>query len=206
MESIVLNVDYNKIIHTIPSKSFDCAIVDIPYGIGVAKMPFTQVRNREVKQKNGSTLIVKGNNYTLKDWDTSPPPQEYFDELKRISHNQIIFGIDYVDWKGVGPGRIKWNKCVPGGLSFKGYETAYCSFIDSELELKLLWNGFRQAKSLEFPTIQQGNKKLNEKRIHPCHKPMLLYDLLIKTFNLQNKRIIDTHLGGGEHTQSSIQS
>ena len=43
----------------------------------------------------------------------------------------------------------------------------------------------------------QGNKKLNEKRIHPTHKPRLLYQMLYERFCKPSDRIIDTHLGGG---------
>ena len=74
---------------------------------------------------------------------------------------------------GVGTGRIKWDKGVAEGMSFKKYELAYCSMIDYEMESPLLWTGMCQAKSLSEPMTQQGNKKLNEKRIHPCHKPIM---------------------------------
>jgi site-specific DNA-methyltransferase (adenine-specific) len=76
---------------------------------------------------------------------------------------------------------------------------AYCSIIDYEMELPLLWAGMQQAKSLLEPMTQQGNKKLNEKRIHPTHKPVLLYKALLKLFAIPNMNILDTHLGGGSN-------
>lgn len=82
-------------------------------------------------------------------------------------------------------------------VSFKGYEMAYCSLTDEEIEIDLLWAGMMQAKSLSEPMIQQGNKKLNEKRIHPCHKPRLLYRKLIYDYGFEGMKLIDTHLGGG---------
>ena len=97
---------------------------------------------------------------------------------------QIIFGIEYFEWVGVGSGRIKWIKGVPEGVSFKGYELAYCSLIYDEVELPLLWAGMFQAKSLSDPMIQQGNKQLNEKRIHPTHKPVMLYDSIYRVICL----------------------
>lgn len=74
---------------------------------------------------------------------------------------------------------------------------AYCSMIDYEMDLPLLWAGMCQAKSLSEPMTQQGNKKLNEKRIHPCHKPIMLYDKLFLEFGFKGMKVIYTHLGGG---------
>ncbi len=45
--------------------------------------------------------------------------------------------------------------------------------------------------------VQQGNKKLNEKRIHPTHKPIMLYDTIFKKFGFSGMKVLDTHLGGG---------
>ena len=184
-----------------PDRYFDLAVCDIPYGINVGNMAYLKERSTTVKQKNGTRLNGNRNKkaYTQKDWDKSPPSQSYFDELKRISKEQIIFGIEYVNWSAVGSGRIKWIKGVAEGMSFKPYEMAYCSMIDYELELPLLWNGMRQAKSLSEPMTQQGNKKLNEKRIHPCHKPILLYDAIYSNFGFSGMKVIDTHLGGGSN-------
>ncbi len=55
----------------------------------------------------------------------------------------------------------------------------------------------QQAKGLSEPMTQQGNKKLNERRIHPCHKPRLLYKKLIMDYGFHGMRLLDTHLGGG---------
>lgn len=180
-----------------PSQYFDLLVADIPYGLNVAKMAFTQETNTTVKQRNGTRLKTPKEKYALKSWDTNVPSQGYFDEVRRVSKHQIIFGVEYVNWEGLGPGRIKWDKCVPNGLSFKGYEMAYCSMIDDVFEFKLLWTGMRQAKNLFEPTTQQGNKKLNEKRIHPTQKPTLLYQLLFQRFCNPGWIILDTHLGSG---------
>ena len=197
--STVFNDDYRNILSSFEDGYFDLALCDIPYGIDVANMAFLKEVKTTVKQKNGTRLNGNTNKkvHTFKDWDKEPPPQEYFDELKRISKHQIIFGIEYVNWTGVGTGRIKWNKGVAEGMSFKKYELAYCSMIDYEMELPLLWAGMCQAKSLSEPTTQQGNKKLNEKRIHPCHKPIMLYDKLLLEFGVKGIKVIDTHLGSG---------
>lgn len=197
LTSTVSIIDCMSGMKTHSDKYFDLGICDIPYGINVAKMAYTQEDNRPVKQKNGNTLRIKKAKYIHKDWDTVTPPQEYFNELCRITKHQIIFGIEYTNWIGVGPGRIRWDKRVPDGLSFSRYEVAYCSLISSEIEIPLLWAGMMQAKSIKEPTTMQGNKKLNEKRIHPCHKPIMLYDILFQKFIPNGGRVIDTHLGGG---------
>lgn len=175
------NCHYNSLLQTLSDKSIDIAICDIPYGINVGKMAYlTETKNR-VRQRNGAKLNANNNKtvYTKKEWDSKTPDQAYFDELCRVSKHQIIFGVEYVNWTGLGAGRIKWDKCVPPALSFKGYEMAYCSMIDMEMEIKLLWSGMNQAKSLAEPTTQQGNKKLNEKRYHPTGKPVFTLQKII---------------------------
>jgi site-specific DNA-methyltransferase (adenine-specific) len=203
--SIVYNDDYKNILPKFKDDYFDLALCDIPYGIDVTKMSFLKEVNTTVKQKNGTRINGNPNKkvHALNDWDKQTPPQEYFDEIKRISKHQIIFGVEYVNWEGLGKGRIKWDKGVAEGVSFKKYEMAYCSMIDYEMELPLLWAGMCQAKSLSEPMTQQGNKKLNEKRIHPCHKPIMLYDKLLLEFGFKGMKVIDTHLGGGSSRISS---
>ncbi len=189
-------MDYMK---TIQTGFFDIAIPDIPYGIGVNKMAFLRENKITVKQKNGSRLNPKKNRLIIHfgDWDFETPTQEYYNELKRVSKHQIIFGIDYVNWSGLGNGRIKWNKCVPDGVSFKSVEMAYCSMIDYTKEIKLLHSGMMQAKSLSEPTTQQGDKSLNEIRIHPTQKPVLLYKRIFLDFAKPGMKIFDSHFGSG---------
>lgn len=199
MSSTVFNTDCMKIMAKYPDGYFDLAVCDVPYGIDVGKMAFLKETKTLVRQKNGNRLNgnLSKKTHTKKDWDSYPPPQAYFDELQRVAKGQIIFGVEYLDWIGLGSGRIRWNKGVPEGVSFKGYEMAYCSLIDKEIELNLLWSGMNQAKSLSEPMVQQGNKALNEKRIHPTQKPVLLYDWIIGNFSKSGMRILDTHLGSG---------
>ena len=102
-----------------------------------------------------------------------------------------------MNWQGVGPGRIKWDKCVPEGMSFNRYEVAYCSLITNTQTIKLLWSGMQQAKSLSEPETAQGNKKLNEKRIHVTQKPVLLYKRLLQLYAHTGEKIFDPNLGSG---------
>ena len=193
------NADNLEIMRGMKDNEFDLAICDIPYGIGVAKMAFLKETKTTVKQKNGTRINPNQNKkkHTFKDWDNATPPQAYFDELRRISKNQIVFGADYANWTGLGNGRIKWDKGFSEGVSFNQFEFAYCSCINNEIEIQLLWAGMMQAKGLNDPMTQQGNKKLNEKRIHPCQKPVMFYDLILKKFSNPGDKILDTHLGSG---------
>jgi site-specific DNA-methyltransferase (adenine-specific) len=198
-KSIVYNQDYRQGLKKTPDKYYDLLIADIPYGINVGKMSYLSETKTTIKQKNGKRINGNGSKepYTLKEWDSECPKQDYFDEVCRVSKNQIIFGVEYVDWIGLGDGRIKWNKGFAEGVSFKPYEMAYCSFIVNTYEFDLLWAGMCQAKSLKEPMVQQGNKKLNEKRIHPCYKPRLLYKKLLYEFGFKGMKLLDTHVGGG---------
>lgn len=191
-------IDCMEFMANVPDKAYKWVVADIPYGIGVGKMAYLTEMNTTVKQKNGTYLNANKNKtpYIIKDWDSNTPTQAYFDEAVRVSENQIIFGINYVDWKGVGKGRIKWNKGFAKGISFNKYEYAYCSSIEDEIEIEFLWAGMMQAKSLKEPMTQQGNKNKNEKRIHPTHKPVRLYSKIFIDIIKEPCKILDTHGGG----------
>lgn len=181
-----------------PDGYFSIGITDIPYGIDVGNMAFVKEDKTTVKQKNGNKLNPNKNK-KLKpaDWDSETPSINYWNEFKRVTKHQIFFGVEYVDWD-LGNGRIKWNKGVAEGMSFKSYEMAYCSFIDYTKEIDYLWSGMMQGKSILEPMIQQGNKKLNEKRLHITQKPIFLWDLIL-LFCTENgidiSNILDTHMG-----------
>ena len=121
------------------------------------------------------------------------PNKDYFDELFRVSKNQIIWGVNYFDYS-FGPGRIVWDK-VNGQSSFSDCEIAYCSLHDSTRMFRYMWNGMMQGKSISEGHIQQGNKALNEVRIHPTQKPINLYLWLLQTYAKDGDKILDTHVG-----------
>lgn len=195
--SVVYLMDCMELLKQVPEKYFELAVVDPPYGINVGNMSYTQEENRPCKQKNGTILRVKKLRYKHGDWDKTPPNKEYFDRLFSASSEQIVWGINHFEIENIGQGLIKWNKCVPDGVSFSNYEYAYCSLLNSEVEFIYMWAGMCQGKNLSEPTTQQGNKKLNEKRIHPTHKPIKLYEWLFKNYAKPNDKILDTHLGSG---------
>lgn len=195
--------DRLKFIKRLPDKCIDWVVDDFPYGIGADKMGYTRKQIQTKTQPNGNRLEIKMGNYHKGNWDSATPNQEYFNEILRISHNQIMFGIEYVDWDFVGPGRIKWNKMVADGSTFKKYELAYCSSIDYTHEINLLHSGMMQAKSIAEPTVMQGDKRLNEKKIHLCQKPVLLYDILYRDFIPQGSIVLDPDSGSGSNRISA---
>jgi site-specific DNA-methyltransferase (adenine-specific) len=192
------NADCMEVMKTFKDKQFDLAIVDPPYGINVAKMAYTQEDNRPCKQKNGSTLHVKKKKYKHGDWDKEPAGIEWLTELQRVSKHQIIFGINYMDFHLRG-GRIVWNKIVPEGVSFSDCEIAYCSLHERVAMVNYMWAGMFQGtycgKNISKALVQQGNKKLNEERIHPTQKPVQLYKWLLQNYAKEGDTILDTHFG-----------
>lgn len=173
-----------------PDKYFDLAIVDPPYG---RKEHGGRNRSGYVRQKNGSKIFVKDGQYENRKWDSEPPSEDYFNELMRVSKNQIIFGCNYFDYPLIG-GRIVWDKCNEGSDQSDA-EIAYCSMNDRVDIFHYMWRGMFQGKSITEGTTQQGNKRLNEKRIHPTQKPVALYEWLLNKYAKPNDIILDTHVG-----------
>lgn len=173
-------------------KAFDLAIVDPPYGRGEDG---GTNRCHGVKQKNGSVLQCMDGGYQKKDWDREPPTLEYFTEVQRVAKHQIIWGINYYPVALPG-GRIIWDK-VNDGADQSGAEIAYNSLNERVDMVRYMWRGMMQGVSTRRGTIQQGNKALNEKRIHPTQKPVKLYGWLLDEYAKPGDEILDTHLGSG---------
>ncbi len=92
-------------------------------------------------------------------------------------------------------GRIIWDKCNDGSDQSNA-EIAYNSLTNRVDIFRYLWRGMFQGKSIAEGTIQQGNKKLNEKRIHPTQKPVNLYRWILQKYKIpQEWKILDTHVG-----------
>lgn len=121
------------------------------------------------------------------------PDKAFFDELARVSKHQIIWGCNYFDYH-FGSGRIIWDKCN-GNSSFSDCEIAFCSMHGSVRLFRYMWNGMMQGKSIEEGHIQQGNKKLNEKSIHPTQKPVNLYRWISQKYIEKGWKVLDTHVG-----------
>ena len=179
-----VNMDCMEGMKSIPDKYFDLAIVDPPYFDGPNK--------RKYYGKTVNKLNIKRVEYpVMEDWNL--PSKEYFEELLRVSKNQIVWGINHFDYY-LGPGRIIWDK-VNGESSFSDCEIAYCSLHNKARLFRYMWNGMMQGKSILEGHIQQGNKGKNEIRIHPTQKPVNLYKWLLMEYAKPGHKILDTHVG-----------
>lgn len=177
------NMDCMEGMRQFPDKYFDLAIVDPPYFSGPEK--------REYYGRPISPIGVQRIYKSSAEW--SVPDESYFNELARVSKNQIIWGCNYFNYQ-FGPGRIVWDKCN-GESSFSDCEIAYCSMHDSVRLFRYMWNGMFQGRSISEGTVQKGNKKLNEKRIHPTQKPVALYEWILSKYAKEGNIILDTHVG-----------
>lgn len=190
-------MDCMDFMRTVPDKYFDLAIVDPPYGIGAGNQ---SDKSKYVIQKNGSKKFVKDGGFAKKDWDKKSPDVGYFNELVRISKNQIVFGVNYYGHFNFGPGRIVWDK-LNDHSDQNDCEIAYCSINERVDVVRFMWSGFMQglvpAKDVKTANVQQGNKSLNEKRIHPTQKPVKLYEWILKNYAQKGMKIFDSHVGSG---------
>ena len=177
------NMDCMEGMKQFPDKYFELAIVDPPYFSGPEK--------REYYGKKISPIGVQRHYKPSANWGV--PGKEYFDELARVSKNQIIWGCNYYQYI-FGTGRIIWDKCN-GESSFSDAEIAYCSIHDSVRMLRYMWNGMMQGKSITEGWIQQGVKSKNEVRIHPTQKPVALYEWQLSKYAVKGDKILDTHVG-----------
>lgn len=173
-----------------PDKYFELAIIDPNYG---RKEHGGKNRSGYVKQKNGSKIYVSDGNYIKGDWDNKPADSVFFEELFRVSQKQIIWGENYY-LDNFGAGRIVWDKCNDGSDQ-SDCEIAYNSITNRVDIFRYMWRGMFQGKSMTEGWVQQGNKLLNEKRIHPTQKPIVLYEWLLTKYATAGDKILDTHVG-----------
>jgi site-specific DNA-methyltransferase (adenine-specific) len=156
------NADNLEIMRGFADNEFDLAIVDPPYGIDIN--PNMGIKKGQKKRHNA----IK--------WDKDIPTQEYFNELFRVSKNQIIWGGNYFP---LPPTRhfIFWDKMNPEGLSFSDGEMA--------------WTSFNKA------IRKWSRRNAIDGKIHPTQKPIELYDWILRNYSEPNAKILDTHLGSG---------
>ena len=156
------NADNLEIMRGFKDNEFDLAIVDPPYGIDI----------------NPNMGIKKGQKkrHEKINWDNEIPPQEYFDELFRISKNQIIWGGNYFP---LPPTKhfIFWDKMNPEGLSFSDGEMA--------------WTSFNKA------IRKWSRRNAIDGKIHPTQKPTELMRYILKIFTNENDMVLDNTMGSG---------
>ena len=175
------NIDCMEYMKSLPDNAFDLAITDPPYGINAAETFGGEQR----KSGNGAAMKTA---FEKKDWDLAIPQKDYFDELRRVSKNQIIWGANYMTtYLPPSMGWIVWDK-DNGTTKFSDCELAYSSFKRALRKFKYMWNG-----------MLQENMKNKETKIHPTQKPVQLYEWLLTNYANTGERILDTHLGSGSH-------
>lgn len=160
------NVDCLDYIKGLPNKAYDLAIVDPPYGIGM----------NNGNGKYSRELFTKDQ----KKWDDQRPDEDYFNELFRVSVNQIIWGANYfTSFLPPSMGWICW------------YKTSQCKGRDMG-EHELAFTSFqRAARHFEKEPFHRNGSK-----IHPTQKPVALYKWLFKNYAKPGDKILDTHGGG----------
>ena len=151
----------------LPDKAFDLAIVDPPYGIGVAALNF-------------GARDVKNESCDGKQWDNTTPPDEYFAELERVSVDRIIWGANYFNCFSNKHGAIIWDKQNPMPTSSQ-CEIASYSKHQRVAYYRQTWTNYVNTKATT----------------HPTEKPVKLYEWLLTNYAKPGQRILDTHLGSG---------
>lgn len=175
--SHVENCDNMDFMRIYPDKFFDLAIIDPPYGI-------SETSYRDAAP--GKNAAAKKKDYHTELWKQEKPSIEYWNELFRVSKNQIVWGGNYFT-NNLSESRcwLIWDKCTQDSL-FADVEMAWTSFQNSAKLFTYRWNG-----------MLQQDMKNKEIRIHPTHKPIALYTWILKNCAKPGFKILDTHLGGG---------
>lgn len=190
----LLNIDCLEYMKGVPDKYFELAIVDPPYGLGMDGNNHPKGTALCFDKRSGKSNCIKRNNYTGKQWDIIPD-KKYFDELKRVSKNQIIWGANHFTSKILIDSKcwIVWDKCNVGTHQ-SDCELAWASFGTAVRKFSFMWSGAWQGNPLNGEKMQ-GNKALNEERIHPTQKPVKLYKWLLHNYAEYGDKILDTHGG-----------
>lgn len=203
-ESIVYNMDCMEYMRTLPDKAFDLAIVDPPYGDGnggsakrfgdmfgavygentrahVADAHERETARRSITDSAEDSISTKApqikRTAKIVAWDVAPK-EEYFQELFRISRNQIIWGGNYFSLPPTRCFLILRKKNIPENFSMAMCEYAWTSFSGN-------------AKAFDF------NMQGQPGRFHPTQKPVELYEWILTRHAKEGDKILDTHLGSG---------
>ena len=165
---MIHNQDCMEAMKEMTDNQFDLAIVDPPYGIGMDK-------NRNSNKGKNRFKIYHDTN-----WDSKAPAKKFFDELIRVSKNQIIWGANHFISKIPYDSScwIVWDK----------------NNGDSDnADAELAWTSFKSAVRKYVKHINSTYKN----RIHPTQKPVALYEWLLMNYAKEGDTILDTHLGSG---------
>jgi len=161
----ITNEDNMQLMARYEDNHFDLAIVDPPYGIDITNSGWVK-SNKNIKTNNN--------------WDNETPNKKYFEELKRVSKNQIIWGGNYfLDNLNNTRCFLIWDKQIGECTSFASSELAWTSFDKST------------------KTFYEHPAKYGKDKIHPTQKPIKLYEWTLINYAEEGNKILDTHLGSG---------
>jgi len=174
------NQDCLPAMRDMPDKAYELAIVDPPYGIGADNV------KESITKKTHAHGEIRRKAYSG-NWDTSAPIQGYFDELFRVSKDQIIWGGNYfIESLKCTRCMVMWDK---ESMDFTGadFELAWTSFDSS-------CKAFRMSRVMAYSNPRKADREI---RIHPTQKPVRLYEWLLQNYAKPGDRILDTHGGSG---------
>ena len=170
----IYNMDCLEGMKQLPEFFADLVLTDPPYGIGSAK-----------NGKVGGEKLAPVKNYGKQEWDLNHVDKKYFDEMFRVSKNQIIFGGNYyIDYLYNSSCWIIWDKEITG--NFADCEMAWTSFNTAVRKIKHRWNG-----------MLQEDMKNKEKRYHPTQKPLRVMEWIIKRYTKEGEIVLDPFAGSG---------
>ena len=169
---LMIHGDCMDVMAELGEKEIPLAIVDPPYGIGMA-------REFSIDTKNGVRARPR---IEAKDWDDTKPTQEYFDELFLVSNNQIIWGGNYfIDFLYNTSNIIIWDKC---------------NHLETFADAEIAWCSIKKPCKI-FKYDNKGWNTKETSKIHPTQKPVALYKWLLSRYAKPGDRILDTHGGSG---------
>jgi len=181
----ILLGDCLDVMREMPDKCVDLVLTDPPYGIGIDAGGFGRTKN----------IPHTKFDFTAQ-WDSTPPPEEVFKEMRRVSKNQIIFGGNYfINYLTPTPCYLIWDKrCgVIPERTYADCEMAWSSFEKPARIYRFIWDGFIQ-----------GDMQNKEKRIHPTQKPVALIEKIIQDYSKPGDIILDPFLGSGTTVAACI--
>lgn len=187
----IIQGDCLEVMKQMPDKCVDLLIADPPYGINVGR-PIK--REREKVQVGGAKPFGKGRNTrsiapkSYRGFDDSRiPSKEVFDEMFRISKNQVIFGANYfTEYLKNSSCWFVWDK-DNGESYFADCELAWTSFDTAVRKFKWKWNGM----------LQERMGEAKEERYHPTQKPIPLLAWILRNYSKETDIILDPFLGSG---------
>jgi site-specific DNA-methyltransferase (adenine-specific) len=176
----LINGDCMDFMRGLPDKCYELALADPPYGVDMSQELF----------KRGQSCAANGyKQHADKDWDKNTPDKKFFNEIFRVSVNQIIWGANYMtSFLSEQSGWAVWNK-VQRGFSFGDGELAWTSFGGAVK----IFDYARGNESGFAPKLPKHEKPFAN--IHPTQKPVALYRWLLHNYAKEGDRILDTHGG-----------